>query len=112
MDVTETETLLAEARAELIDRLAALDGELSTVRLARGESVDDEHDPEGSTLSSDWSRLSGMRGDLLARLGEVDAARQSLHQGGFGVCKVCGRSIAQARLDARPWASTCVECAN
>jgi len=111
MDAEETGRLLADARAELLARLADLDGELAAVRLARGDSADDEHDPEGSTLSSDWSRIAGMRGSLLARLDELDAADRRLLGGRYGLCLNCGRPIAEARLRARPWSPTCVECA-
>jgi len=95
----------------LLARLVELDGELTAVRLARGESVDDEHDPEGSTLSSDWSRIAGMRGDLRARRAELDRAEERLASGTYGMCTVCGGEIPELRLVARPWASTCVECA-
>ena len=32
----------------------------STIAARSGASADDEHDPEGVTLSSEWSRLTGL----------------------------------------------------
>lgn len=96
----------------LRDHLAAIDAELALIRSARAtDQADDEHDPEGSTLSSDWSRLEGLRADALVRLAEVDAARARIADGSYGVCAVCGRPIPPARLEARPTARTCVACA-
>jgi RNA polymerase-binding transcription factor DksA len=111
VDVDVAWRLLDEARAELLLRLGELERELGAVRLARGDSADDEHDPEGSTLSSDWSRISGMRAALLSRLDEVDAAGLRLRDGDFGSCVRCGDPIAEGRLVALPWTATCVSCA-
>ena len=41
-----------------VERLAADLDALTSAR--RGESDDDEHDPEGVTLSSQWSMLAGL----------------------------------------------------
>jgi DnaK suppressor protein len=42
---------------------------------------------------------------------EVDAALGRLDRGEYGACEVCGTRIAEARLEARPIARTCVGCA-
>jgi RNA polymerase-binding transcription factor DksA len=35
-----------------------------------------------------------------------------MDDGEFGVCAACGSSIADARLEAYPYASECMECAS
>ena len=39
------------------------------------------------------------------------AAVARLAAGTFGICIECGRPIAEARLEARPYAAKCVDCA-
>jgi RNA polymerase-binding transcription factor DksA len=91
--------------AELERSMAALR------RIRESSSDDDEHDPEGPTLSSDWSRIRGLMLAAEAQLTETDAALSRLSDGSYGLCLECGLPIAPGRLDARPTAAYCVECA-
>ena len=109
----EVAALLAERQRFLtLEVQRALD-DLQEVRDARGgQSDDDEHDPEGATMSSQWSHAMGIRADLEARLGEVDRALLRLEQGTYGFCVSCGDPIPADRLAARPAAERCVACAS
>lgn len=109
----EFEALLLARRAEVLAAIGASREELSGIQSARSDgTADDEHDPEGSTLSSDWSRIAGLQADASASLAEVDRALERIHDGTSGTCVVCGRPIAEARLRVRPWADRCVTCAS
>ncbi len=44
------------------------------------------------------------------RIKEVDAALARIDAGTFGLCTTCGRPIAEARLEALPWAALCIDC--
>ena len=106
------EARLRERRAKIDTDLGGLAQTLVEVREARGaESVDDEHDPEGPTLSSEWSRIHGVHGELAAASVAVDAALDRVASGSYGVCARCGKPIGFARLDARPEATLCIACA-
>ena len=103
---------LDDYRREAADRLARIESDLAALRTARStDNADDEHDPEGSTLSSDWSQLSGLRAEALAQLQQADEALERLAAGSYGICVICGREIPAARLAVRPAARTCVACA-
>lgn len=41
----------------------------------------------------------------------VDAALSALDDSTYGTCTSCGQPIAPARLEAIPWAPTCIDCA-
>jgi len=99
---------LAEAR-NLLSRLnVALDG----IRTSREDAAaDDEHDPEGPTMSAEWSHTVGVRADALRRVDAVEAALARFDAGRYGLCLRCGRPIGAGRLDARPEAELCIECA-
>ena len=51
--------------------------------------------------------LAGMRSD---RLGQINAALQSIDEGIYGMCQKCGKPINPRRLDAEPQAITCMDC--
>jgi DnaK suppressor protein len=104
--------VLADRRREVQSRLASIEAQLAGIRIARsGANDDDEHDPEGSTLSTEWSRAEGQRTDARRELEELDAARERLAAGTYGLCASCGDPIPTGRLQVLPAATLCVPCA-
>lgn len=77
----------------------------------QGQNDDDEHDPEGVTLSSEWSRLSALSDAAALELQQVDDALARVDAGTYGICAGCGRPIPDGRLEIRPFAEFCVACA-
>lgn len=109
----ELRALLHERREDMIDRERAGDEALAMVADARSSATaDDEHDPEGGTLSDEWSRLAGLGAEAKRELDEIDHAIARMEEGSYGVCESCGRRIAVGRLRARPMATRCVDCAD
>jgi len=43
-------------------------------------------------------------------LAQINAALTRIDEGTFGTCANCGREIPEERLEARPWASLCIDC--
>jgi DnaK suppressor protein len=41
----------------------------------------------------------------------VERAQRSIHDGTYGICKLCGGLIAEERLETQPEATVCVACA-
>lgn len=77
----------------------------------QGQNDDDEHDPEGVTLSSEWSRLSALSDAAALELQQVNDALARVDAGTYGICAGCGRPIPDGRLEIRPFAEFCVACA-
>jgi DnaK suppressor protein len=42
-------------------------------------------------------------------LAEINEALKRIDEGTYGSCSVCGQEIAPERLEARPWASLCID---
>ena len=40
---------------------------------------------------------------------QIDAALARIDGGTYGTCEVCGREIPAERLEARPWATLCID---
>ncbi|WP_022887045.1 TraR/DksA family transcriptional regulator [Glaciibacter superstes] len=106
------EELLRAQRADIDTELLQLTGTLDDVRSARGDtSADDEHDPEGPTLSMEWSKISGIQNELARTSAAIDAALARIDDGTYGICTRRGEVIGRARLEARPAAELCIDCA-
>lgn len=104
--------LLAE-RAATVRLMADLGEDIRRIVDARQDSnVDDEHDPEGSTIAFERSQSDALLRQSTVRLAEIAAALDRVDAGTFGVCEACGAPIATARLEARPSARLCIECAS
>lgn len=104
---------LTKLESDAVSSIAALGGSIDALTHARQDSnSDDEHDPEGATIAFERSQSDALRQQAEQRLADIRAARVRLHDGTFGTCVKCGSKIAHARLTARPYASTCIECAS
>ena len=58
-----------------------------------------------------YAQLAAILRQSTAELTEVDAALARVAAGEYGVCEECGLAIAPARLEARPTARLCIDCA-
>ncbi|MTD16920.1 molecular chaperone DnaK [Nakamurella sp. YIM 132087] len=106
--MTDLERLRQQALADI----AAVDADLAAFRALRSDHDDDEHDPDGSPLSAEWSRLESLRQAAAARLAGLDDAIRRDGAGTYGVCERCGRVIPPGRLEVQPTATRCVDCAD
>lgn len=105
-------TRLLELREATLHRRDRLRADVrGMVEASRGSNADDEHDPEGATIAFERAQTEALAQQAAAELTEIDAALARLDAGVYGVCEVCGLPIAPARLEARPAARRCINCA-
>ncbi|NNG34447.1 TraR/DksA family transcriptional regulator [Nakamurella aerolata] len=103
---------LKDRTAETQQLLETAENDLVNLRAAKNaESDDDEHDPDGATMSAEWSRLEGRAADARDELAQLEQARRRLDDGDPAVCVDCGEPIPMERLLVRPMADRCVDCA-
>ena len=103
---------LAVERDRTLRRLNELTRDFeSVVSASRDTNADDEHDPEGATIAFERSQIAALAHQARQHLDEVESALSRVSAGTYGLCEVCGRPIADERLDARPAARTCIRCA-
>ena len=102
---TDIDELLAEREAQLQAELAKLTEPTAEVGgISFGKRVGD-----GTAMAVDRLAAVSAQEQLLSVLEQVRRARQRLADGSYGVCEVCGESIPEERLEARPWAVRCVQ---
>lgn len=113
VDAKRFRVLLEEERDRKVALLKALLGDITSVNVARQDAnVDDEHDPEGSTIAFELSQASALMAQSRVGLEQIEAALLRIANGSYGLCAVCGKPIAEGRLEARPWTPYCIEHAS
>jgi DnaK suppressor protein len=93
-------------------RLADLERDFAAVVAASDSAnLDDEHDPEGSTVGFERAQVRALLDQARSHLAELDAAAQRVTDETYGVCVRCGKPIGADRLRALPTTQVCVDCA-
>lgn len=100
----------SEIRARLEQRRDELNSRLEriTANVRRGLDSDSE---ERAKELEDSEVVDALGNETRAELAGISAALQRMDDGDYGVCAECSGPIAEARLFARPIASTCIDCA-
>jgi len=101
---------LLEGREQELRRMIAEEHERATVEL-----MSDLDGVVGDAADQAFAKTrAGVETELVDRhlreLGAIEAARERINAGTFGVCPDCGAAIAPARLRANPAALRCTEC--
>lgn len=99
---------LTAERNELIDSLLGRNDQFEKLGGSPENSGGDEVDIASDTI--DRTLLNSLGEADQFRLKMIDAALDRIVQGTYGVCLECGTPIADARLEAIPYAPLCVEC--
>jgi len=107
MSTDEVRSLLDERRRTLTAELERLTAPPSdTASVSFGKRVGD-----GTTEAVERLATTATARSIAASIAEIDRALHRLDAGEYGSCEVCGGVIPEARLEARPAAGTCVDCA-
>lgn len=69
------------------------------------------HEADDADALSDFERNQAMIAHSREQLDEVTNALQRLDAGTYGICARCGKEIAPRRLEALPWVTLCISCA-
>jgi DnaK suppressor protein len=69
-----------------------------------GDSADAAVDTANDEISSQLAEIESRE------LEQIENALRRIENGAYGRCEVCGGKIAEARLNALPYTSTCIDC--
>ncbi len=104
---------LDEVRRVLADKRAELEAEIGTLTapsddlggIGFGKRVG-----EGTALAVERLSQVAAHDRLRALLADVVRAQASVEDGTYGTCTECGGPVGDARLEALPWATRCIDC--
>ncbi|MEC3978073.1 TraR/DksA family transcriptional regulator [Amycolatopsis sp. H20-H5] len=103
------EAVRAETELLVVSLQRQVDGILAA---SEWSSNDDEHDPEGVTVAFERAQAQDLLNRARNELKALDAARQRVTDGTYGMCERCGRDIGEGRLEALPAVTVCIRCAD
>ncbi|HET7488322.1 MAG TPA: TraR/DksA C4-type zinc finger protein [Acidimicrobiales bacterium] len=98
--------LLEEERATLMHQL----GELGFGE--GGGLTYDSTFADSSPVTAERGEAEALAASLRDTLEEVENALAKIDAGTYGACESCGQPIAAARLEAKPAARLCIDCAS
>lgn len=81
------------------------------VAAAEMSNIDDEHDPEGTTIAFERAQVSALHRQAVRDAAALRRTLTDVDDDEFGACEQCGRPIGFERLVALPATRCCVECA-
>ena len=74
------------------------------------EAVFDNHLGDTATVTYDRELDYTLEENAEHLLADIDSALKRIEDGTYGTCTNCGRQISEERLEARPWATLCIDC--
>ena len=106
-DVTNT-----TQRAQLEEERARIRGQLEQMgHFGTGMSFDEGFADSGQ-VTAERGEVEALAQSLVETLTEVEEALAKFDSGTYGVCEQCGDPIPEARLEAKPAARLCINCAS
>ena len=103
---------------ELRKRLEALHASV----LDRKQRVDKDLNRDSGPIPADFSEqatavendetLVAIQAELGLQLTQIEHAQERLGAGTYGICDSCQQQISEARLEAMPTATSCINCAS
>jgi DnaK suppressor protein len=98
-------------RKTLVSRREALAEDLrqATVNLINDESVYTDS-VDQAAADTDKSFVLQMKNRDRNSLWQIDEAIRRLNDGSFGDCERCGDAISEARIEAFPFTTLCIDC--
>ena len=113
LDIDHFRDLLLSQRTQIERARVAIHHETaSSLEDSTGELVSnslDDHLGDLATETHDRELELGLEENADEVVGEIDAALKRIDDGTYGICAVCGRPIGKERLEARPWATLCID---
>ncbi|MDP8958225.1 MAG: TraR/DksA family transcriptional regulator [Actinomycetota bacterium] len=109
----EFRRLLEAERDRLREMIDELEQELEEARLAEASS-ERSPDPttgEGGSMAFEYEKELSIFNNAKDLLDKTEHALARLERGQYGMCESCAEPIPVARLEALPYATFCVSCA-
>jgi len=97
---------LEDERKRLIERLETDCPAVGQQQNGNGHKSEDE----AATESLDSWRQMALEKGLRVQMADIEHALRKIKEGTYGLCDICGQSIAPERLEALPWANLCLSC--
>ncbi|HEY8392634.1 MAG TPA: TraR/DksA C4-type zinc finger protein [Capillibacterium sp.] len=96
--------------SEDLDQTHDLGGERSLRDSVKELSAYDNHPADLGTEAFEQEKDLGLANAFRVRQAAIEEALDRIKAGTYGICQQCGRPIGGERLEALPYAATCIKC--
>lgn len=112
MNLDRFRTALTEERDRVKHAIEYLHVETDEAEADEGanEVAADNNPADRGTATFDREFDYGLEENAEEVLARIDAALARIEDGSYGKCSNCGKDIGEERLEARPWATLCIDC--
>jgi DnaK suppressor protein len=110
VDTERFRTLLQHERGRVERALGNLQDENPGSIEDEEEETFDNHLGDAATITFDREMDYSLEENSGHVLAAIDEALKRIEEGTFGTCARCGKPIAEARLEAMPYATKCIDC--
>ena len=108
-----SEAALADLRAALDEERAQLRHQLADLGFGDdGGLAYDQNFADSSQVTAERGEVEALANSLKETLAEVEHALAKFEAGTYGQCEGCGQPITPDRLEAKPGARLCMNCAS
>lgn len=114
-ELSQVESWLVHERERVVRGIARFDADYGARAEERGgESAFAFHMADEGTDTNQREKAFLLASEGGRRLMAIDAALRRLYRerAAFGRCLLCGSDVGMHRLEAIPWAETCISCQN
>ena len=105
-----SDTTATGPRAALAAERERLSNELEAMGVDRASY--DEGFADSGQVTAERGEVEALAQSLVETLTEVEHALEKFDAGTYGFCEQCGDPIPEARLEAKPAARLCINCAS
>ena len=103
----------ADMRASLEEERASLRAQLAELGFGENGGLDyDQNFADSSQVTAERGEAEALATSLRETLTEVEHALDKFDNGAYGTCENCGQAISPDRLEAKPAARFCINCAS
>jgi len=106
------DTSTVDYRALLEEEREELQAKLEELGVGVGRLNYDSNFADSSQVTAERGEAEALTGKLQETLDEVKSALEKLESGTYGTCEDCGQPIDPVRLEAKPAAPYCINCAS
>ena len=103
-----SDTLVNTLHEQLEEERDMIVRQLDDLQGSTGLSFDDNFADSGQ-VAAEQGEARVLANSLQSQLKEVERALEKMGAGTYGACEVCGRDIAEPRLEAMPTTRFCID---
>jgi DnaK suppressor protein len=108
-----SDAALADLRSALEEEKVSLRAQLAELGHGEGEGLAYDHNfADTSQVTAERGETEAVAAKLQEALEDVENALEKFDGGTYGTCERCGETITPARLEAKPEARFCINCAS